>query len=78
MKWHKVEPECPECNTPFTIMAVYSAADGEIMFDGVCVLCNLFMDFKTTGAKLVARSVKRDIKEAKLEMSFQKGTDDIQ
>lgn len=79
MNWHKFEPCCPQCDTPFTILAIFIASDGEIMINGVCIVCGVFLDLKTTGAKLVAKAVLEDMDDTKRTLYTQQpNTEEVQ
>jgi hypothetical protein len=63
MKWHALYLCCPRCSNKATILDVSSSADGAILIEMICIYCGIFLNYNTTGAKLVARATTADIEE---------------
>ena len=78
MGWHIVEPYCPQCDTPYTIMSIYSSAGGKILIKGCCVTCGVFLKMETSGASFIRNSVLQDIEDEKYILYAQNKPKEIQ
>ena len=66
MKWHKLLLVCEKCGKNLAITSIYTAADGELMVEVICVHCGTLLKWTTSGAKLILKSVMADLKEERM------------
>ena len=63
MKWHKISPPCPQCETEPVILSVSIAADGEILVQMVCAKCGVRLGWKSNIVNLIRGAIVADIQE---------------
>lgn len=64
LRWHFLGLPCLHCDLQLTITGVAISADGETLFQLVCVKCGKEFNWISNWANMIAQALFRDIQEA--------------
>jgi predicted RNA-binding Zn-ribbon protein involved in translation (DUF1610 family) len=69
MQYHAIQIPCPKCGRSIVPMEVCCRADGNLLFESVCVLCGMEFHWETTIVKMVLMAHECDKVSKSVELA---------